>query len=391
MVMRHEPGVPVLTEIEANAVEFATPVTDDSGEGLVDTDGDLVNFASRSAMPLHGTPVQQPVSAAGEMNGSIGRPSSAATPSQPPVRPEPIGDGGGARVVPVVARRPIPAPLQGAATPPAREAPGGGNLALYLGAGIVAGTAMAGTAYLFWRRHEHRPMLRPLSLTPVRTRLADLRATSASMRRALVARTSDRVRVAVPSAATTTQEVAPRAGTLANRPRQWLMAVGSFGVVARRRVEAAFRSLPSAKDIRLQMPFMRPRAQPSVMRAPARARVMTAFATRQRMARRRARRIARRFRWFRGGLVAGFVLGILYAPVPGRQARAQAAQVLLRVPYVREWIGEAGASPRGVGATGPHPQRGVDEMHTPLMGPTSEEPILGAPELADSSQAYPMA
>jgi gas vesicle protein len=108
-------------------------------------------------------------------------------------------------------------------------------------------------------------------------------------------------------------------------------------------------------------------------------------------ARRTSRRLTRRARWFRRGMLAGGVWGILYAPSSGRETRDAAAWYLSRLPYQRDSIEseKAGSSAAGIGGTGPHPRgtgigsRSVDVgTHTDgaLIQPTSEELLLSAPE-----------
>jgi hypothetical protein len=48
-------------------------------------------------------------------------------------------------------------------------------------------------------------------------------------------------------------------------------------------------------------------------------------------ARRAARRTTRRVRWFRNGLIAGAILAILFAPMPGEQLRARIKQTSERL------------------------------------------------------------
>ena len=69
-------------------------------------------------------------------------------------------------------------------------------------------------------------------------------------------------------------------------------------------------------------------------------------------ARRGVRRARRRARWFRNGIVAGAVGGILYAPKPGRETRATLSTTLRRIPGMDTLIGPSST----MSGTGPRPE-----------------------------------
>jgi hypothetical protein len=92
--------------------------------------------------------------------------------------------------------------------------------------------------------------------------------------------------------------------------------------------------------------------------------------------RRGMRRIGRRVRWFRRGMIAGAVWGVLYAPVPGREARTATARYLNRVPYLRDYIGASAQVSGSIGSTGPHPRSELASSHAPYPGTLGDSPLI---------------
>jgi hypothetical protein len=102
----------------------------------------------------------------------------------------------------------------------------------------------------------------------------------------------------------------------------------------------------------------------------------------------RALRLRRRMRWFRRGILAGAVWGLLYAPAPGRESRAWVASALRRIPGLSDLIRQRATPSSLVGGTGPHPRspdlpesatRGASGIRTAPPELTSEEPPLPPP------------
>jgi hypothetical protein len=481
-VVKRDPDAPLLTEMEENAIEIATPASLEAEADMLDADADedidideqptvVLGPDDRTAQP--GAAEPSPVGDSGDLvaPGDV-RPANATSSADavPAAEIEQIGKIEVSAIPePVVPEPVVPEPVGAGIAPRVPEGAADvgqpqRNIGMYVTAGILAGTAVASIAYLYWsQRQRMRARTRRLTvLGEARAQLKEMRAATAAAQQTLSARARARAAQLAPRAralrgrgtraATRAQSrmtelwrlLTESAGTLGTT----LASLGSVGALARRRAGAAGRTLPSAAELRAtlatRLPTMdvgalrtrlrdisgnvqdrldglaetargvRPDLRGWLRRGTAGRGVRLALpALRWRPARRTAtnvgqqpathaaphkpkevrqatrrgmRRIVRQVRWFRRGMIAGAVWGVLYAPVPGREARTTAARYLTRVPYLRDYIGtSAQVSGGSIGSTGPHPRSDLASSHapypgtlgeTPLIEPASEEPVL---------------
>jgi hypothetical protein len=326
------------------------------------------------------------------------------------------------------------------------------DLGMYVTAGILAATAAASIGYLYWSRRQRTSASRLPSLSAARAQMESARQSVAGLApyaRDVSSRGVDVAARARSSAAGLWGLMAERGVDLGAA----LGGLASLRELTLRRTRDAARNLPSAGDMRdmrdtlssrlptvdtgslrsragaassrvqdllddaadavrgwrpdlmswmrlgtsggarrLALPWLRLRSgQTPTMKAAGQAATQTAkkASETRRAARKGMQRVGRRVRWFRRGMLAGAVWGILYAPVPGREARTAAAGYLSRVPYLRDYIGSATQPSGDLGSSGPRPRSDIASSHapypgapaeTPLLEPTSEEPLLPAPD-----------
>lgn len=179
-----------------------------------------------------------------------------------------------------------------------------------------------------------------------------------------------------------------QAGAFAQRLRAMPdQAANMWGRLARRTTQAtrtaATTNTQAVKSAQKQ-------AQKTVQRATASAGKQAKQARAN--AQRGVRRMRRRARWFRNGIVAGVIGGVLYAPRAGRDTRTTLISWLSRIPGLDTFFAPATPGARSTqstmatgmtaGAAGPHPQsalpgareswRGMDTTPSTL-GTTSEQ------------------
>ena len=376
-----EPDAPVLTDMEPDAVEIAAPTSPhaqiEAIEALAAEMGVLDDAGDREI----------------EEQDTISLRSSPATPERPLAPHGEMAKSGSRGVL---------------------------GLAM---TGALVGAAVGGLAYLMLRRQQAAPM----GLTAARTRLDDLRTAAASTWDAARANAGDRlpaIGAQARKAGSRAQDWLPLAGLALGawweRGRGRLSTSGiRWRAQASRAADAAAGVVPSRGAVRevvaastaglsersrrlaqqladaggsvqeqLQRRVPRRRALDATKEAGAIPAVNTRAAQTRRAAALRARRLRRRMRWFRRGILAGAVWGLLYAPAPGRESRAWIAGTLRRIPGLGDLMGQGAAPSSPVGGTGPHPRspdlmesatRGATGMRTAPPELTSEEPPLPPP------------
>lgn len=486
-VVNRDPDVPLLTEMEEDAIEIAAPASDLEEEDaeLSGTSADAMDIADQPTIILGpdetasaGGPVQSPptpdsggmvasgmavpasdLNTTGSTAGMAGMDSMDSTNPEPSdvqpgmgaladIPPEPIlPEDAEVETVTEMEVIELPASEASGTSPRVPEAAAYGNLpergpGVYITAGILATTALASVAYLLWSRRQRTRTVSLPSLGAARAQMESARASAAT----LAPRARDMSDRAQSRAQDLWDRVSGRAGDLGAA----MGGLAALGDLARRRTQSAASNLPSAGDVRdsltsrlptvdtgslrgrlsdtsnrvqdwlddtsdairdrlpdlsrwtrlgtttgrmrLAMPLLRwrptRRAAVKVGGKVAAASAKHKVNETRRAAQRGMRRVGRRVRWFRRGMLAGALWGILYAPVPGREVRARVADYLSRVPYLRDYI----VSPsQAIGSTGPHPRSDLASSHapypgaatgtgTPLLEPESEEPLLPTPE-----------
>lgn len=435
---------PVITQIESDAVEISAPTQDASSRS------ERAETAAAAALEDGPTVIM------GQTSGTTPDESQAlgADISQPDVIVlEGVSE---AKLLAtsesaLAATDDMTSPMLGRGFPPDGDhvTPSGeSSLANMLATGILLGTAAAGITYLIVRQRQRRPAL---AHRGARGRLAVLRGTTASsldnvraaaagqvpavrtqMRQAtasvarwlpvagaaiggLRAAIANRSATLRPTLADAWDGVGERTSDLrsqvrmrANRASDALSdALPARGAVASALASSAQTLAASGKQLGKQLTESTAGMQRAAKRQVATATDRTASrvaiaqtraAQTRRAAALGARRVGRRMRWFRRGMVAGAVWGILYAPEPGLETRTRVAKVLSRIPGLDTLVGRptasrsrlASTSTRGahVGATGPRPrdpslagERLVGESgpHTPSVESVSEEPMRVPP------------
>jgi hypothetical protein len=256
-----------------------------------------------------------------------------------------------------------------------RSGEGGSGLVVWATTGVVLGAATAGLVYLLVRRRRRAS---PMRLAAMRTRAQPSGARDAANAtlRAAGLRLFD-------SASTLRTQAGRAGGPLSS-------AAPSSGA-ARDTLTAATaeRGRQVGKQI-AGTPRRAARRPLGFLTRIGRYTAVGAWTERTRPVTRGTRRVARRARWFRRGIFAGIIGGVLYAPTSGRELRARIAALVSQVPGLGDLVGPAQApgAATSVGGTGPHPRTAYEEgsagpggagMRAPLLEPTSEEPPMPPP------------
>lgn len=236
--------------------------------------------------------------------------------------------------------------------------------------GIIVGAATGGLVYLFSRQ---RAAPEPL---PAATRTQRAWQVGTQSARAGL----DQLLAASRNASATMSTTAQTAGATLSDASQTLATtlgdtlantLANAGTLATALLASA-RSLWPSRPVATTL--TRAAAVPPVVvarvSAPARSARLAVAQGRQR-ARRGARRLARRVRWLRNGLILGAVLGVLYAPESGREARARLSRTLRNIPWL-----DALLVPAAQGSSVP-PAPG--DLPTGVPSTPNEADLWGAP------------
>jgi hypothetical protein len=388
---------PVVTDIQADAVELAAP--GQSGDAL---EAAQVN-ATVPSLPDQG----MVVIVAGEPELAEGPPLSDQLISDQMVPGEELAASDEVLVAEELMEEPgIPSALGPEAL--GLEPQATGNMATVVGltlAGVLLGTATAGTAYLLMRRR------RTDLPRATRQRLGDLRSTVYAARSAAARQLSQlgrpvRLPALWPSLASALGLMGLRlshnaGGPLVARRSQAIRVAKSVlsapapGNLRNAVVAGVAQTKARGRQLSSRVAYLAQRVTSNVARrrravfpAAQTARVGRGASRARRRVARGARTAAHRIRWFRRGLIAGLVGGLLFAPVPGQTLRVRLAGALHRLPGLGGLLG--GTKTASGGASGPHPSgqpvgssplatvgpRSVSGLDTPLLQPMSEEPLL---------------
>lgn len=183
-----------------------------------------------------------------------------------------------------------------------------------------------------------------------------------------------------------------RGNAMWQQARQQLRAMpnqasDAWGRLARRATQATQSAATTAAASNAQAARS---ARKTAQRATANAtrQVQQARATAQRGVRRARRRV----RWFRNGIIAGVIGGVLYAPRAGHDTRASLARTMGGIPGLGSLFAPTGATNTPTrsavgapGAAGPHPQATLPDARDSWsgMGTTTEQSTGGLPLAPD--------
>jgi hypothetical protein len=414
-VAKMEPDAPVLTEMESDAVEIATPTGPHDlatpppvGSDAQPEAGDL-DIEEQDTITL-GAPVSRaPADDVPEVEESgLHKPGDGLTPETPIegiASNEAVSDEVEFEMAELLLE---PSPLSAmaqdemAAIPTTPEQPldplddmglsDRVSILALAATGVAVGVAAGGLAYLALRRRRATPS----GLAATRARLDDLRGTASAAWEATRAGAASRL----PGFGTPTRRAGapvqawlPLVGLtlvawrergrdrLATSGSQWRRRAGqaaeaataalSSGGAAREALVASTSQLSQRgrqltqqvadtasrvqQQIQSQVPRRRARA---TTKATAAASLAGARAEKARRAAvQRTRRVGRRVVWFRRGMLAGAAWGLLYAPASGRESRDKIAGALRQVPGLSDLMQQgAMSSSTASGGTGPRPR-----------------------------------
>jgi hypothetical protein len=492
--LRTHGDVPVLTRMEADAVEFSAPVQT-NGDAQLDTmrsNASLPDHADQPTIPITtnnqtDAPTAAPEPASPVRSHAV--PQSAASPAilsaipeaapledqdtamwretaevstttaeKPHTTPADTTAGAGRadlaaaptiRIVPV--RSPASPPTAEAAAPlpradlpplgddtgtrsvsqPLRRARGVGGMTVSVAVGGLLLGAAATTGYIVMRRRERPARLVRQRIDDARATASDLRAGAESAATRLRARANSQLPALRSQMRDGSAQARDQLVAVSKSARDWrnrgltrLSGLGPALALFSESVRDRYRGLvpalkeragdartaatshqqvvdaaiAAASDVKQRAQGVSDQIADSA--AGARHAVANAASTtaaraerKRQVARHRVRRVRRCVRWFQRGVLLGAVLGVLYAPEPGRDVRARIAGMISRVPGLRDVL-DPSASPPKVGATGPRPgtiadeevfPRSGDTTASPLLRPMSEEPIepSSSPDIAD--------